>query len=133
MNCTAADKFAAVNVSTLIAIDCIAAGWWDIATGALDVLRDLRTASKRPPEWVKTANSDGVAQWLGLDPAAPGPVIRDVFDAVLTPGDVILLLSWRDKDAAETFERAFSPPESARLRQVQIVRDYGTFDRREAP
>ena len=28
----------------------------------------------------------------------------DVFDAVLTPGDLILLLSWRDKEAAEAFE-----------------------------
>jgi heme-degrading monooxygenase HmoA len=89
--------------------------------------------AKRPPEWVKTAKSDGVARWLGLDPAAPGLVLWDVFDAVLTPGDVILLMSWRDKDAAEAFERGFSAPEGARLRQVRIVRDYGMFDRREAP
>jgi hypothetical protein len=35
--------------------------------------------------------------------------------------------------AAEAFERAVSLPEGARLRRVRIVRDYGMFDRREAP
>jgi hypothetical protein len=57
----------------------------------------------------------------------------DVFDAVLSPGDVILLMSWRDKEAAEAFARNISLPAGARLRQVRVVRDYGMFDRREAP
>jgi len=56
-----------------------------------------------------------------------------VFDAVLTPGDIILLMSWRDQDAAQAFERAAAVPDGARLRRVRIVRDYGMFDRREAP
>ena len=57
----------------------------------------------------------------------------DVFDAVLTPGDVILLLSWRDETAAEAFERSVGLQDGARLRRVRVVRDYGMFDRREAP
>jgi hypothetical protein len=56
-----------------------------------------------------------------------------VFDAVLTPGDIILLVSWHDLAAAETFEAAVSLPDGARLRRVRVVRDYGMFDRREAP
>jgi hypothetical protein len=57
----------------------------------------------------------------------------DVFDAVLRPGDLILLMSWRTRTGAEVFENAVKLPSGARLRRVRIVRDYGMFDRREAP
>jgi hypothetical protein len=57
----------------------------------------------------------------------------DVFDAVLTPGDLILMMSWRDRAAAEGFEKAVTSQDGARLRRIRIVRDYGMFDRREAP
>jgi heme-degrading monooxygenase HmoA len=89
--------------------------------------------AKRPADWVATSSPEDVARWLGLAPDAPGLVGWDVFDAVLTPGDIILLMSWRDQDAAEAFEAGAALPDGARLRRVRIVRDYGMFDRREAP
>jgi heme-degrading monooxygenase HmoA len=89
--------------------------------------------AKQSPDRVKDAGPNAVAGWLGLAPSAPDLVAWDVFDAVLTPGDIILLLSWRDQAAAEAFEGAVSLPDGARLRRVRIVRDYGMFDRREAP
>jgi hypothetical protein len=52
---------------------------------------------------------------------------------VLTPGDIILLVSWRDLAGAKTFEGEFALPDGARLRRVRVIRDYGMFDRREAP
>ena len=89
--------------------------------------------AKRPAERVETAAADDVAQWLGLAPDASGLVAWDVFDAVLTPGDIILLTSWRDRAAAEAFETGVSLQDGARRRRVRVVRDYGMFDRREAP
>jgi hypothetical protein len=89
--------------------------------------------AKRPPEWVKEASPNDVAKWLGLAPDAAGLVAWDVFDAVLTPGDIILLVSWCDHAAAEAFEGSVSLQNGARLRRVRVVRDYGMFDRREAP
>ena len=89
--------------------------------------------ARRPPEWVKQLSPDDVAKWLGFAPNAPGLVAWDVFDAVLTPGELILLVSWRDLAAAEAFEGAVSLQDGARLRRVRVVRDYGMFDRREAP
>lgn len=89
--------------------------------------------AKRPPEWVKETKPKDVAKWLGLAPDASGLLAWDVFDAVLTPGDIILLLSWRDKEAAEAFEGKVSLQGAARLRRVRVVREYGMFDRREAP
>ena len=89
--------------------------------------------ARRPPDWVEKATPQQVAGWLGLDPASKGLVAWDVFDAVLTPGDVILLMSWRDQAAAEAFESTVSLQSSARLRRVRVVRDYGMYERREAP
>jgi heme-degrading monooxygenase HmoA len=89
--------------------------------------------SKRPAEWVKETSPQDVARWLGLAPDAAGLVAWDVFDAVLTPGDIILLASWRDQAAAEAFEGRVSLRDGARLRRVRVVRDYGMLDRREAP
>ena len=88
---------------------------------------------KRPADWVKHATPQQVAEWLGLKFEAKGLVAWDVFDAMLTSGDIILLLSWRDSAAADAFEGRASLPDGARLRRVRVVRDYGMFDRREAP
>jgi hypothetical protein len=89
--------------------------------------------AKRPPAWVETSRPDDVARWLGLTADATGLVAWDVFDAVLTAGDIILLASWRDQAAALRFEGAASLQDDARLRRVRVIRDYGMFDRREAP
>jgi heme-degrading monooxygenase HmoA len=89
--------------------------------------------TRRSAGWVENSRAIDVAKELGLDADAAGLVSWDVFDAVLTPGDVILLTSWRDHDAAEAFAAAARLPEQARLRSVRIVRDYGMYDRREAP
>ncbi|WP_158902617.1 antibiotic biosynthesis monooxygenase [Burkholderia sp. L27(2015)] len=87
----------------------------------------------RPPEWVEKSKPEDVAKWLGLAPDASGLTSWDVFDAVLTPGEIILLMSWRDQGAAAAFEASAHLPEGARLRRVRVIRDYGMFDRREAP
>ncbi|MEH2594886.1 heme-degrading monooxygenase HmoA [Bradyrhizobium sp. AZCC 1577] len=51
----------------------------------------------------------------------------------ITPGDLILLISWKDAAAAQAYEDASAPNDNARVRKVRIVRDYGKYDRREAP
>ena len=101
----------------------------EVGEGTTVILID----AKRPPEWVKDTKPEDVAKWLGLAPNAPGLIAWDVFDAVLTPGDIILFISWRDHAAAEAFESKVSLQEGKRLRRVRVVRDYGMFDRREAP
>ena len=88
---------------------------------------------KRPTEWKETTNPADCAQMMGLDPRGEGLLEWELFDAVLTPGDLTLLISWRDHAAAERFEDELTVPEGARLRRVRVVRDYGMFDRREAP
>jgi heme-degrading monooxygenase HmoA len=89
--------------------------------------------AKRPPELPDDAEPETVATWLGLDPAAEGLVGWEAYDAVLTPGDLILVMSWRDNKAAERYETTTKRPSGSRLRRVRVIRDYGMFDRREAP
>lgn len=88
---------------------------------------------KREPGWTKGRLPLDVAMWLGLVPNMTGLTGWDAFEAVLTPGDLILLSAWRDQTAAEAFENSVGPQAGARLRRIRIVRDYGMFDRREAP
>jgi heme-degrading monooxygenase HmoA len=101
----------------------------EVGEGTTVILID----TKQSKEWVEGHCREDVARWLGLDPQAKGLVSWDVFDAVLTPGEIILLSSWQDHGAAEAFEAVAKLPEGARLRRVRVVRDYGMFERREAP
>ena len=87
----------------------------------------------RPKAWTETGNAADCAEFLGLNPDAGGLVAWDVFDAVLTPGELILMISWRDSAAAEAFDNEFTVRDGFRARRVRVVRDYGMFDRREAP
>ena len=101
----------------------------EVGEGTTAVLID----SQRPADEVKGAAAEEVARGLGLVQGAEGLVAWDVFDAVLTPGDVILVASWRDEESATAFRRELRLAEGARVRRVRVVRDYGMFDRREAP
>jgi heme-degrading monooxygenase HmoA len=101
----------------------------EVGEGTTITLIDAR----RPAQSTDKPGASDCAGYLGLDSRAAGMVAWDVFDAVLTPGDLILLISWRTNADAETFERKLSLPADARVRRVRIVRDYGMFDRREAP
>src|ERR1700761_601275 len=58
----------------------------------------------RPSEWKQTNNPYDCAEWLGLNPWASGSTSWDIFEAVLTPGDLILLISWKDNAAAGDYE-----------------------------
>ena len=67
--------------------------------------------------------------------AEAGLLDQQVFESIYTAGKMLLLLSWKDARAAE----GWRPPssldhvEQIRHRKVRVVRDYGMFDRREAP
>lgn len=89
--------------------------------------------SVRPAEWVKEQSAMDVAKWLGLHQNANGLVSWDAFDAVLTPGEIILMTAWKDENDAKAFEAGTKLPEGGRMRRVRVVRDYSLEDRREAP
>jgi heme-degrading monooxygenase HmoA len=75
-----------------------------------------------------------LAAALGLDASADGLVDRELFESIYNAGKLLLLASWRDADAASAWKPApIAAAQAPRHRQVRVVRDYGMFDRREAP
>jgi heme-degrading monooxygenase HmoA len=91
------------------------------------------TTGQWAPALVGRSTASEVATWLGLDPGADGLESWEVFDAVLEPGDVILMTSWSGEAAAEASQRAVVQRDGTRTRRVRVIRDYGLIDRREAP
>ena len=75
----------------------------------------------------------GVASRLGLPDLAgqPGLLAWDAFASIYQRGKYILLTSWHDAAAAAGWRQPSDP--SIRQRSVRIIRDYGMFDRAEAP
>lgn len=80
--------------------------------------------AQRPPEFVKSAKPEEIATSLGLPSASERLSAWDVFQAVLTSGDIILMMA---------FDGPLSVPEGVRLRRVRVIRDYGMYNRRQAP
>lgn len=71
---------------------------------------------------------------LGLDTDGDDVVEHDIFKSIYNPGKLALLAGWKSAEAAARW----SPTKidgiaQLRHRRVRIVRDYGRFDRREAP
>jgi heme-degrading monooxygenase HmoA len=88
---------------------------------------------KRPSTLTAQYPAETVARELGLDAQAIGLLSWDIFDAVLTPGALILMILWEGYRAAEAFEANRKLVSDSRLRRVRVVRDYSMSDRREAP
>ena len=71
---------------------------------------------------------------LGLDLTEGGVVEHDVWASIYDPCKMALLVSWTDIAAADRWlPRQTEGMDRLRHRKVRVVRDYGRFDRREAP
>jgi heme-degrading monooxygenase HmoA len=80
------------------------------------------------------AEPDGLLALLGLSAKTAGLLDHEVFESIYNPGKLVLLASWRDSPAAEAWAPARLPAaKHVRHRRVRIIRDYGMFERAEAP
>jgi heme-degrading monooxygenase HmoA len=71
---------------------------------------------------------------LGLDVNNGAIAEYDVWDSIYNPGKIALLVAWKDPQAADGWRpRKTDRVEELRHRKIRVVRDYGRFDRREAP
>jgi heme-degrading monooxygenase HmoA len=92
----------------------------------------VMTITERMVAPKSVAARDPVFSGLELGDGTAGLVDQEIFTSIYTPGKVVLLASWRDAAAAETWKPAASGG-LLRQRHVRIIRDYGMFERREAP
>ena len=88
-----------------------------------------------PPEGDKPKiAAEHLGAQLGLDNHAEGLVDHETFESIYNPGKLLLLITWRDAEAARRRAPAASPDfGKLRHRRVRIIRDYGMTDRNEAP
>ena len=85
-------------------------------------------------EGVLDAAAHDLAAQLGLDRSPDGLIDAEVFASIYVPGKLLLLGRWQDAAAAKAWHpRRLAGAGTMRHRQVRIIRDYGMFDRREAP
>jgi heme-degrading monooxygenase HmoA len=71
---------------------------------------------------------------LQIDPNAQGLLDHEIFESIYNRGKLLILASWRDEKAASAWKpRTFEGAGVVRHRQVRVIRDYGMFERREAP
>jgi heme-degrading monooxygenase HmoA len=78
--------------------------------------------------------ADLVPAHLGLDLNDGALAGHDIWASIYNPGKMALLVGWKDQKAADAWQpKKIDGIEKLRHRKVRIVRDYGRFDRREAP
>jgi heme-degrading monooxygenase HmoA len=78
--------------------------------------------------------SSNLAADLGLPNAVTSGVVdHEVFESIYSPGKLLLLAAWKDASTAERWKPKPVVSSELRHRCVRIIREYGMFDRREAP
>jgi heme-degrading monooxygenase HmoA len=88
-----------------------------------------------PPEGDRPkVSAERLSAQLGLDKRADGLVDQEVFESIYNPGKLLLLVTWRDAEAARNWTPLAAPNlGTLRHRRVRVIRDYGMADRHEAP
>jgi heme-degrading monooxygenase HmoA len=86
-----------------------------------------------PDEGAGLAVADLAAELALPKIGTNGVMALEAFTSIYNPGRLLLLVSWKDAAAASWWEPARIAGGSLRHRTVRIVRDYGMYDRREAP
>ena len=84
---------------------------------------------QRPINLSENASAEVFADHFDLYKGADGFVEWDIFEAILTPGDFLLLLAWQNARSAEQANLRVA----GRERRIRVIRDYGMYDRYEAP
>jgi heme-degrading monooxygenase HmoA len=80
------------------------------------------------------AQTDLLPAHLGIDLRNGAIIEHSVFESIYCPGKLALLIGWKNAEAAAAWSpRKVEGLTKLRHRQVRVVREYGRFDRREAP
>lgn len=86
-----------------------------------------------PSEGDKPVTADLAADLNLPQIGAEGLLDQETYESIYNSGKLLLLAAWNDAAAAEAWTPRTPRQGRLRHRHVRIVRDYGMFDRREAP
>ena len=83
------------------------------------------------PKGVGSDNPQELALYLGFDLYSYGDCISwDIFEALSTPGEIILTVTWKDAQSATDHAGTQIVPDDARVRVVELVFDEAMSDHR---
>lgn len=83
---------------------------------------------------LQNPSSEAVFQHLGVQLyQAKNIVSWDIFNAVLSPGDLIAFILFKTAEDASALVNTFAERNDVRIRQERVIRDYGMYNRYEAP
>jgi heme-degrading monooxygenase HmoA len=81
--------------------------------------------ARQTPEWVKSNNPYEIALYLGFDLYSYGACLSwDILDSLDSPGEIILMVTWKDAQSASDHAATEIVPDDARVRVVRVVLDY---------
>jgi quinol monooxygenase YgiN len=104
-------------------------GQTDLGQGTYVTLIDVPYT----PEWVGPDNPQELALYLGFDLYSYGDCISwDIFEALSTPGEIILAVTWKNAQSATDHAATQIVPDDARVRVIQIVFDEAMSDQRNS-
>jgi heme-degrading monooxygenase HmoA len=85
--------------------------------------------AKQTLDWVSMNNPQEIAIYLGFDLYSYGDCISwDIFDSLSKPGEIILVVTWKDAQSANDHAATQIVPDGARVRVLRIVRDHAASD-----
>src|SRR5262245_37143650 len=93
----------------------------------------VATITEVTPAGNTSLEASSLPALLGLDTARGGLIDHEEFESIYNAGKLGVLASWRDAEAAQAWSPIRPARTTVRHRQVRIIRDYGMFERREAP
>jgi heme-degrading monooxygenase HmoA len=89
--------------------------------------------AKQAPEWMSANNPYEIALYLGFDLYSYGDCISwDIFESLVSPGEIILAVTWSDAQSANDHAATQIVPDDARVRVVRVVLDYALASGGEA-
>jgi heme-degrading monooxygenase HmoA len=81
--------------------------------------------AKQTLEWVSANNPQEMAIYLGFDLYSYGDCISwDIFDSLSNPGEILLVVTWKDAQSANDHAATQIVPDDARVRVVRVVCDH---------
>jgi len=93
----------------------------------------LLTITEITPAEGSALNAETIATQIGLEAGRPGLIDHEIFESIYHEGKLALLASWKDARSARTWFLVKPQTGTVRHRKVRVIRDYGMFERREAP
>ena len=90
------------------------------------------TISELPASGSKPASADLMADLRLRESGSAAVIDHELFESIYNPGKLVLLAAWGTISAAQAWQPPITPG-TLRHRRVRVIRDYGMFERREAP